>query len=392
MSELLIDEFSPLFLTLERVGPFQDSLYEIDFTDGKSQPCNFYLLIAANGFGKTTVLNSIATAMDLLSQENHQHYGIEDLDHGEGRIQLDVSVRYRWKDENHRIVLSIIAGHIGEDVSLKVWGENTLEKFEAESWHRLGYIGTQINPLPTHRSDALMNELLAVIQYQKNLPPDGFNESAIPVPTVLNFSAYRDIPPLRNISGAQAIVAPEHWGYQSAHHFSAHNESWTYSLDNLLVWLKWLDDGRFEKACDLLNKQVFSCPNPEKKSCSKYFSDIQRDPPQAIIKTENGEHRLDRLSSGEKSLVQIFLRIAAHMTQNTIVLIDEFDAHLHIRWQYKLFNALKKLAASEDAKMTIIVTSHSTEILETYISRMNIIEEDGRLIKGGHFIEKGMKD
>ncbi len=385
MSELLIYEFSPLFLTLDRVGPFQESLYEIDFTNEDSKPCNFYLLIAANGFGKTTVLNALASAMSLLSQEKPQHYGLEDLDQGEGRLQLDISVRYRWKDENHRIILSIIAGHIGSDISLKPWGEKSLESFGAEKWHRLGYIGTQLNPLPTHRSDEFIDELLAVIQFHKGLAPDGFNESAIPVPTLLNFSAYRDIPPLNNMSGTQAIVAPDHWGYRSVQHFSAHNEKWTYSLDNLLVWLKWLDDGRFEKARDLLNQQVFA-------GGSKFFEGIQKDPPQAIIKTGNGKHCLDRLSSGEKSLVQIFLRIAAHMTKNTIVLIDEFDAHLHIRWQYKLFNALKKLAASEDANITIIVTSHSTEILETYINRMNIIEEEGRLIKGGHFIEKGMRD
>lgn len=47
---------------------------------------------------------------------------------------------------------------------------------------------------------------------------------------------------------------------------------------------------------------------------------------------ETSWHRLDRLSSGEKNLVQLFLRIGAHMTRNTILLIDEFDVHLHIRW------------------------------------------------------------
>ena len=382
--ELLIYEFSPLFLTLDRVGPFQESLYEVDFTNEESQPCNFYLLIAANGFGKTTILNSIAAVMGLLSQQEPKQYDLDDLDRGEGRIQLDISIRYYWKGTNNRAVLSIIAGHIGDDVSLKLWSDNDLKGVEAESWHRLGYIGKRLNPLSTHRHDDFVNELLGVIQLHNDMPPDNFNESAIPVPTVLNFSAYRDILPLETVSGSLAIVAPDDWGYRSLHHFSAHNESWTYSLDNLLVWLKWLDDGRFEKARDLLNEQVFS-------GKSKFFEDVDRDPPQAIIKTGNGQHRLDRLSSGEKSLAQIFLRIAAHMTKNTIVLIDEFDAHLHIRWQYHLFNALKKLAASEDANFTIIITSHSTEILETYINQRNIIEEDGRLIKGGHLIKRDMQ-
>jgi len=106
-------------------------------------------------------------------------------------------------------------------------------------------------------SDAFSKDLLAEIYSNLDLSPDGFDESATHVPTVLNFSAYRDIPSVDQLSGIQAIAKPAHWGYQSLHKFSAHNETWLYSLDSLLVWLKWLDDGRFEKASEVLNKQQF---------------------------------------------------------------------------------------------------------------------------------------
>jgi len=86
--------------------------------------------------------------------------------------------------------------------------------------------------------------------------------------------------------------------------------------------------------------------------------------------------------------MQLFLRIGAHQTKNTILLIDEFDVHLHIRWQYRLFYALKALSASEDANFTVIATTHSTEILETFVAGLDV-DEDG-LIKGGHLIKKGM--
>lgn len=199
----------------------------------------------------------------------------------------------------------------------------------------------------------------------------------------MSFSAYRDIHSIALLED-RPIIRPNHWGYQAIHCFSPHNEGWNHSLDNLLVWLKWLDDGRFEKACDLINKQVF-------EGTSKHLKDVQRDPPEAIVHTggnEPGTHRIDRLSSGEKNLVQLFLRIGAHMTKNTILLIDEFDVHLHIRWQYRLFYALKALAAREDANFTVIASTHSTEILETFVAGLDV-DEDG-LVKGGHLIKKEM--
>lgn len=130
----------------------------------------------------------------------------------------------------------------------------------------------------------------------------------------------------------------------------------------------------------MINSKVFA-------GTEKFLKDVHRDPPEAIIQINNDQttsHSLNRLSSGEKNLVQLFLRIGSHMTQNTILLIDEFDVHLHIRWQFKLLNALKELAAQREANFTVILTTHSTEILETYTETLDI-NEDG-LTKGGHFI------
>ncbi|MGV6852796.1 MAG: AAA family ATPase [bacterium] len=331
---------------------------------------------------RRVTLEALACTMGLLGQKSPKSYGLEDLDKGDGRIQLDISMRCRWQGENRRVVLSIHAGHFGSDVvSLHTWDsrdQSSLADVEAESWNRLWFYGR--TPV-VHSNDKLTQAFLAEMNYHTETSPDGFNESTIPVPTVLSFPAYRDIPPVDN-SDIRSVAKPAHWNYQSLHRFSAHNETWLYSLDSLLVWLKWLDDGRFEKARDLLNEQVFQGGN-------KFFRDIQRDPPQAVIDVAGERHRLDQLSSGEKNIAQLMLRIGAHMTQNTIILIDEFDVHLHIRWQYHLFEALKALAARQDINITVILTTHSVEVLETYTSRLNI-KEDG-LIKGGHLIEKGLR-
>jgi ABC-type molybdenum transport system ATPase subunit/photorepair protein PhrA len=390
-NELLIYEFRPLYLLLDRIGPFQDEVYEVDFTDKNNVPCNFFLLISKNGSGKTTILDTISSLLGLLGQSEPKKYGLEDLDNGLGRAQLDLKLRVYWQGQDHNVVISILGGNFGSDLSLKVWDTEELQKHGAINWYRMGFRGQQsgfpLKPLSTHKSEEFIGDLLTSIQISLGSSPNSFGESIFSLPTTLSFSAYRDIPPVIFSSDSvqvRSITQPQHWGYKPIHCFSPHNEGWNYSLDNLLVWLKWLDDGRFEKACDLINKQVFD-------GTSKHLKDIRRDPPEAIVYTGGNEpsmHRIDRLSSGEKNLVQLFLRIGAHMTKNTILLIDEFDVHLHIRWQYRLFYALKALAAREDANFTVIATTHSTEILETFVAGLDV-DEDG-LTKGGHLIKKEM--
>jgi hypothetical protein len=384
-NDLLIYEFRPLYLLLDRIGPFQDEPYEIDFTDKEHRPCNFFLMVSKNGSGKTTILDTMSCLLGLLGQSEPKQYGLEDLDKGEGRAQLDLKLRVYWQGRDHHIVLSILAGNLSDDLSLKVWSDEQLQAHGTTNWHRMGFIGRQsglpLKPLSTHKTDDFIADLLVDLQFSIGVPPDGFGETAFSYPTTLNFSAYRDIP---QIMESRSITQPHYWGYNPVHCFSAHNETWTYSLDSLLVWLKWLDDGRFGKARDFINEHVF-------ETTSKFLKDVRRPTLEAIVHAsgnEPKEHRLDRLSSGEKNLMQLFLRIGAHQTKNTILLIDEFDVHLHIRWQYRLFYALKALAASEDANFTVIATTHSSEILETFVAGLDV-DEDG-LIKGGHLIKKGM--
>lgn len=384
-NNLLIYEFRPLYLLLDRIGPFQDEPYEIDFTDKENRPCNFFLLISKNGSGKTTILETLSSLLGLLGQAEPKQYGLEDLDEGEGRAQLDLKLRVYWQGRDQSVVLSILAGHSNNDLSLKVWADDQLQAHETTCWHRMGFTGRKcglpLKPLTTHKADDFIADLLVSLQLSIGTLPSDFGGSTFPYPTALNFSAYRDIP---QIIESRSIAQPHYWGYNPVHCFSAHNETWAYSLDSLLVWLKWLDDGRFEKACNFINEHVF-------KSTSKMLKDINRPTLEAIVSTggdEPKEHRLDRLSSGEKNLFQLFLRIGAHQTKNTILLIDEFDVHLHIRWQYRLFYALKVLAASKDTNFTVIASTHSTEILETFVTGMDV-DEDG-LIKGGHLIKEGM--
>ena len=63
---LLIHEFTPLWLNIDRIGPFQERMEEIDFTDANNESCNLYLFLSKNGRGKTTALELMAALMGML--------------------------------------------------------------------------------------------------------------------------------------------------------------------------------------------------------------------------------------------------------------------------------------------------------------------------------------
>lgn len=392
MDDILIYEFKALFLTMDKIGPFQEP-HTIDFTDSNHHPCNFYLISSSNGFGKTISLDIFSCLSNLLGKNSVDNYGHEDLDKRNGRAQLDFWVRLRWQGRNISLVLSVLAGVIGEETFLNPWTEEQLQIHNAESWHKAGFR----SPVPGRydnivlKNDELLQDLLAFLRAaSETAPEDNFFQPSFHLPTVLYFSAYRDIPYPNNDNhdciphtaqfvNERSISTPNHWNYQPLHAFEAHSAYWKNSLDNLLVWLKWLDNGSFEKAQELINKELFD-------GTSKLLKGVRRNPPEAIIYAGNDQtHRLDRLSSGEKSLAYLFLRIGAHCTRNTIILIDEMDIHLHIRWQHRLYNALEALA-KENPGFTVIMTTHSIEILRRFTAAMG--QERENLFLGGELIEE----
>ena len=381
MSDMTVYEFQPLWLTLDQIGPFQSTPYEIDFTDEQDNPCNILLLMSENGRGKTTVLECMALLMRQLGEEEPQRFGQEDLDSGRGRVQLDVLTRIFWQGRDHRIVLSLLAGAIGDKTFLKVWDDSNLKRYGADEWHRTGFRQQARGRLvEIDRYNDFVQDLRRTLIDSSRMAPEGFANSTLSLPTALLFPAYRDIPPVLEL-GERPIIEPEHWGYRTAHEFASHGTHWTASLDNLLVWLMWLNNGSYENAVKTVNNTVFGKPS------DKFLAaEIRRVPPEAVVHSGGQTHRLDRLSSGEKNLTQLFLRIGAHSTRNTWVLVDELDVHLHVRWQHKALS-LMKTQAREQPGTTVIATTHSIEILEAFPID---IREEG-LIKGGWIIEQDLR-
>lgn len=381
MMNILIDEFAPLFLTIDRVGPFQERMEEFDFTDSNDEPCNVYLMISKNGRGKTTVMEILAAMMGMLGKTECSTLGFESFDREPGRAQWDVRLIINRGGRKETVILSLMAGFMGEEVSLKLWGESDLKKYGATRWCRFGFVRNAFGRYTmVGRGDDWVQDFNALIASAVGAGLTGFESDELTFPTLIYFSAYRNI--VRMPPEDRAIVAPRDWNYHPVHFFDVEGRDWQDSLDNLLVWLKWMDDRRFDAAVETINKRVFKVGD-KKMFAGKRLKGVRKEPPEAIVEAGSQEHRLDRLSSGEKSLVQLYLRLGAHMTRNTILLIDEPEVHLHRNWQYETLFTLMNLAKDHFPNVSIFMATHSERMMKAFA--LNIAEENLR--KGAYIIE-----
>lgn len=385
MVNILVDEFAPLFLTVDSVGPFQERLEEFDFTDSNNDPCNIFLMISRNAHGKTTVMEMLAAIMGMLGKTENEFqgsgFGFEPFDREKGRGQWDVRVTLIQDGCRETVVLSLVAGVLSESGVLKSWSESDLLKYGATQWHRFGYMRDAFGKYHmVGHDDKWVVDFNSLIQGAIGTHLTGFEGFDPSFPTLIYFSAYRNILPVQTQD--RAIVAPLDWNYHPVHIFNSDGREWRDSLDNLLVWLKWLDDGRYEKAVDIINERVFLVSD-EKHPTEKRLKGVRKEPPEAIIESAGNEHRIDRLSSSEKSLVQLYLRLGAHLTRHSILLVDEPEVHLHRDWRYETLYTLMRLAKQHFPDVHVIISTNSEHMLEAL--GHNIIEDNLR--KGAYIIE-----
>jgi hypothetical protein len=246
---------------------------------------------------------------------------------------------------------------------------------------------------------AVWKALLAKVESARTEAPIvNIGEPVSDVPTVLYFTASRD---LRQVPSTEphALTRPDDWSQRLVRRFGAEPPTWQGSIDHLLVWLDYWDSsptGLFASAKDVINRSVFQ----GREGMPKRLDRVDRARMEAVVVVDypanenhgpfKKEHRIDQLSGGERALAQIFVRIAAHMSLHTIVLIDEADLHLHPRMERGLVWTLRDLVRRHPG-ITVIFTSHSTDMLKTFDihgeERNHADRDESPIRKGGFLIE-----
>lgn len=370
MSEALRPiSFAITALTVVDLGPLR-TISTTSFTAANGEPANLFLLMGPNGSGKTTILDGIYTAMRLLGARVHDGYGLEGLDRGDGGLQLDALVELDDGARTELFLLSIVAGKPG---LLKNWRPEELPAGVRQIV--LSYQRRALDDVieRSSRSDPEAIQFADAVLEQRGAPPLALFDAGIGCPTVLYFRSDRSV--VRPTDENRAITPPSDLNYAPAHCFGVDSGAWAGSIENLFIWFAWLDDGREEAARTLVNQLIF-------RDGRKHLDEVDRQNLTVPVVIEGAPHRLDQLSSGERQLVQLLVRTAAHMTGPTIVLIDESEQHLHLVMRRRLMTILKDWVKIHH-KLTFILTSHHLDTLRVLQPKL---EEDG-LRKGGALVK-----
>lgn len=371
-----------LQLSLKEVGPFREDTRTFRFMgslgldmEGKPRgeaPANLYMLFAMNGMGKTTILRAIYTLMALTGDGETED--AELLIFGDGaRAQLDLRMTLTIDDTTRTTLVSL---WYGSEEPLVQWSEQEIdEAADATAWAKLGFVSRGGEIVISPESNDLGRDIREQIAYDTGTPPTQLFGLSSSLPSVLFFPANRVvIPPV----GARAVTCPDAWGYRPAQVFEGDGPVWERSIDSALVWLEWLEDGRIDELLGYVNDNLF-------REGEKAIQRPRRDTLAAVVSTGEGDHTLGELSHGERALLQLYVRTLCHMTENTVLLIDEIENHLHTRWMNRFFSALKSLIRDVPS-LSVIFTTHNRELMKVFD---HTLVEDG-LIKGGYLIEEGI--
>ncbi|KPY07522.1 AAA family ATPase [Pseudomonas syringae group genomosp. 3] len=366
--------FELLELTLLDLGALRGQR-SVRFRDELGEPTNVFMIMGTNGAGKTTVLEAIYTGIRLLDAREHDNTGIEDIDRKSGGLQLDARVAL---DDGSRSKLYLVSISVGRPGLLKRWTEEELSNAGVERQIILSF-RSRINGPGLERSAESDPEAIAfaeAVLERSGEAPAALFDVANGYPSVLYFPSDRGI--RRPPNDSRAITRPAGLSYKAAHRFDVDGLSWDSSIDNLFVWFAWLADSREEECRELVNRLVFRG--------AKRLGAVDRPSLSVPVEVESGSHRIDQLSSGERQLVQLIVRIASHMTGSTIVLIDETEQHLHLVMRRRLMNIIKEWAC-EYPGVSFIMTSHQVDLLRIFAPKLR---EEG-LVKSGVLLKPRMK-
>lgn len=376
-------ELRLLQLSLRDIGPFRTNVtgfrfmgtldLDMDSKPPAEAPANLYMLLARNGKGKTTILQTIYSLMDMTGEDDGFGQALSVFDDG-GWAQLDLRITLTIDDTTRTMLLSI---WYGSEEPLVDWSESEIDEVaDASEWAKIGFVPRGGENVLSPETNHVGREIRDHIAYCTGEYPNELYGLSSSLPSVLFFPANRAV--LAPV-GDRAVVCPKGWGYRPAQMFNADGPDWESSVDSVLVWLEWLNDGRLEDLLTYVNENLFV--DTEKAIERPRRADLA-----TVVSTQVGNHTLGNLSHGERALLQLYVRTLCHMTENSILLIDEIESHLHTRWMNRFFLALKSLIRDVPS-LTVVFTTHNRELIRVFDHKR---AEEG-LVKGGYLIDEGME-
>ena len=93
------------------------------------------------------------------------------------------------------------------------------------------------------------------------------------------------------------------------------------------------------------------------------------------LKTDGSVLNLNKLSSGEQSEIIMLYDFLFEIQKDSILLIDEPENSLHVAWQIRIKEDLKKI--SEASGIQVIIATHSPQVLAgNYEDSFDLLENN----------------
>ncbi|CAN2039313.1 AAA domain-containing protein [Candidatus Magnetomoraceae bacterium gMMP-15] len=359
-----------LKLYIHNCGVFQHTL--IDFTRNNKYQ-DMLCLAGVNGSGKTTVMELIFNIFNFinpdLSRENIFFDRIKpNILSRTDFAQLDISV-----DDNN--ILSLVLGEPSEKNQIDNKNQGFIIENEIKT--KISYLENNVIKIPQDEENSLAKQLKALRESEgildfsdrhiekenmdffdplldrikKVLYNEKLQDSDKSLPFIYFFNAHdREIRDIRYESIPKGKLK-----YRMAHRYHPEHDD----LKKTLVYYEYAYEEKFKDFKKWANKHIF---------IGKYIDKIDRPNFQVVIKTtDEREHGLELLSSGEESLLIIMAQLYLRASENAIFLIDEVDQSLHPEFQERLIKLLFQL--QKDKGCQILVSSHSEIIWDAFKNR-----------------------
>jgi ABC-type lipoprotein export system ATPase subunit len=357
-----------LRLYIHNSGVFKNTL--IDFTH-HGEPQNLICLAGVNGSGKTTVMELIFNLINFINPNSSLRDILFD------RLKPHVLTWTEFAQLDVLIEDNVLSFVLGEQNNIQINSEYTGKQgfiIENEIKRMIEHFENTVVKIPEDDNDEpiLFRKLTGIreaerfsdrkidfteepvvkplrqkvekIYTEEKVTQDVFQN----MPSVYFFNAHdREIRDIRYSS-----IPQEKRKYEITHRYNPNKDD----LKKTLIFYDYAYPEKFNDLKAWVNKHVL---------VDKSIKGIDRVHFQVIVETKDGgEHGLERLSSGEESLLIILTQLYLRASKNAIFLIDEVDQSLHPEFQEKVMRLLKQL--QEDKGCQILVSSHSEIIWNTF--------------------------
>jgi len=308
---------------IKNIGPIDD--IKIDFFNASGKTLPVCVIGGANGSGKTTVLEVIASLAEILQTGKAGAFLRSKTN---GYAQADLLI-----DEYD---FSIFFGTSPSDAELKK--EHCGEQAEGITFVSTPLYADLHQRIENQQGNPSPWRLSGTYWAVKNL-----------VPSLIYLPHSRSLEP---VSGQQ--IHKEDANYSFIHRFQTVRK-FPGSLTSYLIYLDYAEPEQFSDVRNFLNGLNFD---------GKTFH-VSRKALDVSVKTANGrEHSLHELSSGEQNLLIIFTELRRKLLPGSVVLIDEIENSLHPAYQHRLAQGL--LALQREVPYQLIVTTHAPAFVEIF--------------------------